>query len=279
MRSRWLPGAPGRIQVYQRNRLSSSHVAPRHLSRSCGLNADCPSIRYPWPLDPACQAASMQFSQESVVALAAIGGNIVLTWATLRGQRKSLHVDRVWERRTAAYDDYVAVQRATEQARSEAMGAEGWGSAPELPDPAEQSAVISRIELYGSEPVREAVSDWAEADRDWHASYGAWRSYQMRPHRRDTSAAEVATRADELKANAKRDGFRTGVLASAAVDTIRREVLTARPRRLYIRYRMERNLAEVDRSKGRAHVYASPRWLPGWADRIGRLLGVVGRRA
>ncbi|GAA4573532.1 hypothetical protein GCM10023176_38730 [Micromonospora coerulea] len=221
----------------------------------------------------------MQFSQGSVVALAAIGGNIVLTWATLRGQRKSLHVDRVWERRTAAYDDFVGMQRATEHARSEAMGAERWETAPALPDPAEQSAVISRIDLYGSEPVREAVSDWAEADRDWHASYSAWRSYQMRPHRRDTSAAEIATRADELKARAKRDGFRTGVLAGASVDTIRREVLTARPRRLYIRYRMERDLAEVDRSRGRSDVYVPPWWLPGWADRIGRLLGVTGRRA
>jgi len=221
----------------------------------------------------------MEISQQSVVALAAIGGNIVLTWATLRGQRRSLHVDRVWERRTAAYDDYVAMQRATEQARGEAMAAERWGDAPALPDPAEQSAVISRIELYGSEPVREAVSDWAEADRDWHASHNAWRSYQMRPHRRDTPATEVATRADELKAHAKRDGFRTGVLAGAAVDTIRREVLTARPRRLYIRSRMERDLAEADRSKGMANIYVPPWWLPGWAGRIGRLFGVVGRRA
>ncbi|WP_406077287.1 hypothetical protein [Micromonospora sp. NBC_00858] len=221
----------------------------------------------------------MQFSEASVVALAAIGGNIVLTWATLRGQRKSLHLDRLWERRTAAYDDYVAMLRTAEQARSETMDTERWETAPALPDRAEQSAVISRTELYGSKPVREAVSDWAEADRDWHASYNAWRSYQMTPHRRDTPRGEVASRTDELMAKAKRDQFRTEVLAVAATDTIRSEVLTARPRRLYIKYQIERDLAAVDRSRGGTDVYVPPRWLPGWADRIGRLVGIVGRRA
>lgn len=221
----------------------------------------------------------MQFNEASVVALAAIGGNIILTWATLRGQRKSLHLDRLWERRTAAYDDYVAMLRTAEQARRDAMDTERWETAPALPDRAEQSAAMSRTELYGSEPVREAASDWAEADRDWHASYNAWRSYQMTPHGRDTSRGEVASRTDKLKAEAKRDRFRTEVLAVAATDTIRREVLTARPRRLHIKYRMERDLAEVDRSKGGIDVYVPPWWLPGWADRIGRLVGIVGRRA
>ncbi|MGW3613752.1 hypothetical protein ACWD6N_28365 [Micromonospora sp. NPDC005163] len=221
----------------------------------------------------------MQFSEASVVALAAIGGNIVLTWATLRGQRKSLHLDRLWERRTAAYDDYVAMLRTAEQARSEAMDAERRAAAPLLPDRAEQLAVMSRAELYGSKPVREAVSDWAEADRDWHASYSAWRSYQMTPHRRDTSQGEVAGRTDELKAEAQRNRFRTEVLAFAATDTIRHEVLTAQPRRLHIRYRMERDLAEIDRSRGGVDKYVPPWWLPGWADRIGRLVGIVGRRA
>ena len=217
-------------------------------------------------MDTICQASSMQFSQESIVALAAIGGNVLLTWRTLRAQRRSMHLDLVWQRRTAAYDDCVAMLGVMQNAMREGFETESSGLAPPPPRPAEHLTVLSRLEMYASEPVREAAEDWEEADRDWRKSYDKWKSHQ------DAAGPEAEAAANELKARAKRDRFRAGVLAGAVVDTIRRDVLTARPRRLYTRYRMEQSLAMVDKSKGKTDVYVQPIWLPGWAERLRRLL-------
>ena len=162
----------------------------------------------------------MKVDGSNIVALAALVANLGVTVTTLRHQRWSAHSGRLWEKRLKAYEEYMDYLVAEMQERHYLMSAKESPARP-LPgqEDADRTRMLNRFHLYASTVVREAATDTNKADEEWRSS-----EYQ---HDQDPHAVPLSERV--------RRGFLADTMAERAMETIRREVASGRPRRLLLR--------------------------------------------
>lgn len=172
----------------------------------------------------------MTLEQESVVAIVAIVGSVATTWLGLRGQRGTLHDDRLWAKRTETYEAYYAYATRLSRERHQQMTAPTGLIEPDRTEDDEDWPILDRVMIYASDPVREAIQLADEADRVWRRVCAEWQSS-------DDDADE-----ERLRNLASRAGDVADLAMEKALETIRREMLTGRPRRLRLRRRVAREI-------------------------------------
>jgi hypothetical protein len=170
-----------------------------------------------------------------LVAVVAILANLLVTWTTLRHQRKTTHDGRVWDQRLKVYEGYCDYLIGDMGARHDRMSApEGPELSPLIDlDAEDRRRIESRVHLYASDEVRDALTDVFNAEQEWRTL-----EYD---YDQDPGSVPLADRV--------RRAFLADTLTGRAMETMSREVRSARPGRL-----MLRKGAELE--------------LPGWLQRI-----------
>ncbi|MFI0451190.1 hypothetical protein [Actinomadura sp. 6N118] len=120
----------------------------------------------------------MGLQPHELTALVGLAGitSTLLTWTIgLREGRKRSHNDRLWARSADAYEDFLAYSVLQHKRRYEQMTEPH--PVPFDPDPAdadEDIHTLNRLDLYGSELVREVARRADESDREWRRTYVLW---------------------------------------------------------------------------------------------------------
>ncbi|MFE0175679.1 hypothetical protein ACFWZ2_25490 [Streptomyces sp. NPDC059002] len=99
-------------------------------------------------------------------------------WYIQRATSRREHEHRVWARRRDVYDEAVIVMHRIGQLRDHV---EEFGKLPEraagAPDPlGDMTALVARMDIYGSDDLLEACECASEAFNGWNLAWGFWRT-------------------------------------------------------------------------------------------------------
>lgn len=164
----------------------------------------------------------MKLDGGDIVALVALASNVTITVATLRYQRKRAQQDRLWDKRTAVYDEYLGWAVAVQKAMDDHMRTDDSRFADPIPDPYSDGGLqmLNRLLMFASNQVRDVSIEHYDAFRAWEQAYLDWRNN----HSEEREARRVADLAESAN-----------LLSDKLAETIRREILTGRPVRLRLR--------------------------------------------
>lgn len=179
-------------------------------------------IRYSGTASARCwHADTMKFDGGDLVAFTALIANLGVTVTTLRHQRKSSHGGRLWEKRLQAYEEYADALMGDMRARHYRMSAPESPNLTALPEHETEArlSMLNRFHLYASDEARDAAADAYRAEEEW-------RSLESR-YGHDPASVALAERV--------RSGFHADTLAERVMETLSREVVSGRPRRLRLR--------------------------------------------
>jgi hypothetical protein len=102
----------------------------------------------------------MKFDGGGIVALAAILANLSVTWTTLRHQRRHAFGGKVWEKKTAAYEQFTDYLISDIKSRHDRMSAAEHPGRPGLADINTEKRLrsLNRFHLYASVTLDHLVS-------------------------------------------------------------------------------------------------------------------------
>ncbi|MEV0971766.1 hypothetical protein [Microtetraspora glauca] len=158
----------------------------------------------------------MNLDGSDLVALIALVSNVIITLATLRHQRNRALQDRIWERRTDVYDEYLGWAVDALKAVDDHMRAAEVMPHSPIADinSADGIRMLNRLMMFSSNPVRTAATEHYDTYLMWGEAYSMWAKAPQ-----DEQLAQRATDLAET----------THLLGEKLGETIRREILTGRP--------------------------------------------------